>query len=175
MKTRARVQERFSRWSRSIKRTILLGGNENLLDHHQEPRLRTTLSKQDYDKWCGRFFHLESMFAAICILTSLEMYREGMQGAMSMVKREAWAVLLRSAQTHYQAGVMKLQETEVYGIKVTDLRLASHTARELYGTKHLPILGGTTLSGPSSYAKPTQQIRRGLGRYTSSGRPPWQT
>ena len=69
------------------------------------------------------------------------MHRRGVQGSMEAVRREAWATLIKTAQTHYPAGVSKLEEAVVHGIKVTNLRLASHTARELYGTKHLPILG----------------------------------
>ena len=52
-----------------------------------------------------------------------------------------WAVLLRSAQEHYSEGVSKMREATIHSISVTDLRLASHTARSLFGTKHLPILG----------------------------------
>ena len=48
--------------------------------------------------------------------------------------------MLRSAQKHYSEGVSKMEEAVIYSIKVTDLCLASHTARSLFGTKHLPIL-----------------------------------
>ena len=34
-----------------------------------------------------------------------------------------------------------MREATIHTISVTDLRLASHTARSLFGTKHLPILG----------------------------------
>ena len=34
-----------------------------------------------------------------------------------------------------------MKEATIHSLMVTDLRLASHTARGLFGTKHLPILG----------------------------------
>ena len=34
-----------------------------------------------------------------------------------------------------------MAETEIHGIKVTNLCLARHTARSLYGTKHIPVFG----------------------------------
>ena len=34
-----------------------------------------------------------------------------------------------------------MTETEIQGIQTTNLRLASHTARSLFGTKYIPILG----------------------------------
>ena len=34
-----------------------------------------------------------------------------------------------------------MEDIEIHSIKVTNLRLASYSARSLYGTNHLPILG----------------------------------
>ena len=54
---------------------------------------------------------------------------------------EAWGIILRSGQAHFEEGVKEMAETEVQGIQTNNLRLASHTARSLYGTKYIPILG----------------------------------
>ena len=89
MKARGRAMDNFSRWSNSIKKSTSLRQGHNLLDHHYEPRVGLTLSKQVYDKWSAKFFRIENMFTAVCILTSLEMYRLKMWGPMEEVRREA--------------------------------------------------------------------------------------
>ena len=95
MKIRGRMLGNFSRWSNSIKRCTTVSHGHNLLDHQYEPRITLTLSKQEYDKWCAKFFRLENLFTAVCILTSLEMFRLKMWATMEEAKREAWALLLR--------------------------------------------------------------------------------
>ena len=132
MKNRERMLENFSRWSNSIKKHTSVFRGQNLLDHHYEPRMSLTLSKRVYDKWCARFFKLENLFTAVCILTSLEMFSLQMWATMEEVRREAWGLLLRSAQKHYSEGIPKMRETTIHSLMVTDLRLASHTARGLY-------------------------------------------
>ena len=75
MKMRSKAKDNFSIWSSSIKQSIVSKRGDNLLDHHFEPQMSWVIPKQDYDRWCGKFFHLENMFTATCILTSLEMHR----------------------------------------------------------------------------------------------------
>ena len=47
----------------------------------------------------------------------------------------------RISLSHHHDVMKEMAETEVQGIQTTNLRLASHTARSLYGTKYIPILG----------------------------------
>merc|ERR1711888_437089 len=58
------------------------------------------------------------------------------------IKREAWGLILRSAQRHFNEGVAATSDGQIHGIKVMTLRLQSNTARELFGTKFLPVIGG---------------------------------
>ena len=56
-------------------------------------------------------------------------------------RKEAWGLILRSAQKHFSEGTEKISDSQIHGIKVMSLRLQSNTARSLYGTKYLPVLG----------------------------------
>ena len=78
---------------------------------------------------------------ATAILASLELARIHIMASKEEVRKEAWGIILRTGQAHFPEGVKEMAETEVQGIQTTNLRLASHTARSLYGTKYIPILG----------------------------------
>ena len=58
------------------------------------------------------------------------------------IKKEAWGLVLRSAQRHFNEGVAATSDGQIHNIKVMTLRLQSNTARELFGTKFLPVIGG---------------------------------
>ena len=81
------------------------------------------------------------MLQAAAILASLELFRLHIEASHEEVRKEALGIILRSGQAHFQEGVKDTAETEIQGIQTTNLRLASHTARSLYGTKYIPILG----------------------------------
>ena len=110
---------------------------ENLIDHYHQFKLKTVLSRQACDRWSSKFFLLVKMLRAAYMLASLKLCR----ATHMEVRREALGILLRSLQLHYPMGVNELAETEIHQIKVTNLRLDSQTARSLYGTKYIPVLG----------------------------------
>ena len=116
------------------------GPGRNLLDHQYTFNLNLTLSREVYDRWSAKFFLLSKMLRATAILASLELSRLHIMASPEEVRKEAWGIILRSGQTHFLEGVKEMAETEIQGIQTTNLRLASHTARSLYGTKYIPIL-----------------------------------
>ena len=81
------------------------------------------------------------MLRAAAILASLELFCLHIIASQEEVRKEAWGIILRSGQAHFPEGVKEMAETEIQGIQTTNLRLASNTARSLYGTKYIPILG----------------------------------
>ena len=113
----------------------------NLLDHQYTFTLNLTLSKEVYDRWSAKFFLISKMLRATAILASLELSRIHIMASKEEVRKEAWGIILRTGQAHFPEGVKEMAETEVQGIQTTNLRLASHTARSLYGTKYIRILG----------------------------------
>ena len=75
------------------------------------------------------------MLRAATVLTSLELHKTQPIATHIEAHKEAWGILLRSAQSHYPLGMKEMAEKEIHGIKATNMRLASHTAGSLYGTK----------------------------------------
>ena len=79
------------------------------------------------------------MRAAACLVC---LHTTGMDTSNIDNRKEAWGLMLRSAQRHFSEGMAEISDTQVHGIKVMVLRLQSNTARDLYGTKYLPVIGG---------------------------------
>ena len=139
MKAVERARVTFTKWMHYDRSSGEGDNSENLLDHHHQFKLKTVLSRKVYNRWSSKFFPLVKMLRAAYMLASLKLY----MATHMEVRREAlgMGILLRSSQLHYPIGVKKLADAEIHRIKVTNLRLDSHTARSLYGTKYIPVLG----------------------------------
>ena len=136
------VRRKMIRWLEGTKEKFYIDSNSpNLIDSRQECRLNTILTKKKYLTWCQSFFGLQKMFRACCMLASLEMTRLGLNYSIMEVKKEGQGILLRSGQHYYNKDIKKLADSQVSGIQTMSLRLQSHKAMELYGTRHLPVLG----------------------------------
>ena len=57
------------------------------------------------------------------------------------VKKEAQGILILTGQKYFNKGIQKMSDSQVSGIRTMSLRLQSHKAMEIYGTRFLPILG----------------------------------
>ena len=99
-----------------------------------------TLDKETYQRWISKFFTMDSLMRAAAWLACL--YTKGMDTFNMNIKKEAWGLILRSAQRHFNEGIAATSDAQIHGIKVMTLRLQSNTARELFGTKFLPVIGG---------------------------------
>ena len=78
-------------------------------------------------------------------------------------RKEAWGLILRSAQKHFSEGMEKISDSQIHDIKVMSLRLQSNTARSLYGTKYLPVLGADDLMRTQLLRK-AHELEPGAGR-----------
>ena len=138
--TIAEVQRKYpliSAWGKRIKGALRIREGNNLLDHNYEAKLASTLSKETYTKWTSKFPNIEQLFRAAALLACLS--TKGKQGVD--IKKEAWMLILRSSQKHFNQELRSYSDTVVRCIKVLELRLESSTARSLFGTKYIPVLG----------------------------------
>ena len=132
----------YHKWENSMRTLGQVGHTErNLFDHQYTLTLNLTLSKEVYDRWSTKFFLVSRMLRAAAILASLELAQAHIIASKEELRKEEWGIILRSGQAHFPEGVKEMTETEIQGIQTTNLRLASHTARSLFGTKYIPILG----------------------------------
>ena len=113
----------------------------NLVDPHYECKLSVIIPEEKYKMWNMKFFGLQRLFRACCMLASVEMTALGESYGMLEVKKEGLGILLRSGQKYHKKYIKKLSDSMVSGIQTMSLRLQSHKAMELYGTRHLPVLG----------------------------------
>ena len=125
-------------WAKRVKGILHLGDNDNLLDHKYVMRLGLTLDKETYKRWTSKFFTMDSLMRAAAWLVCL--HTKGMDTFNMDIKKEAWGLILRSAQRHFSEGITEISDTQIHGIKVMALRLQSYTARDLFGTKYLPVI-----------------------------------
>ena len=128
-------------WLDRVKGRLTLESEDNLLDPHYENETELILSRKTYLKWTGAFFSLIQMFRASCILAVCDLTRKGVDFNTVDIKKEGQGLLLRSAQTHFSKDINKMSDSLLQGVKTMSLRLQSHTAREIYGTRFLPLLG----------------------------------
>ena len=138
----SRVRRKLMDWLDKIKEGFQLDSNSNnLLDPHQECRLSLSLTEKKYLEWISKFFSLQEMFRAACMLAALELARLNMRYDLMDVKKEAQGIIIRTGQKYFNKGIQKMSDSQVSGIKTMSLRLQSHKAMEIYGTRFLPILG----------------------------------
>ena len=132
-----RKQLLITAWYKRVKGALRLGDGDNLLDPNYDMKLDLTLDKETYLRWTSKFPTMEQMFRAaawlVCLLT------KGTHDAN--IKKEAWALILRSGQKHFKEDLKENSDAEVNDIKTLELRLQSSTARSLFGTRYLPVLG----------------------------------
>ena len=74
------------------------------------------------------------------MLASLELTALRVEYNIMEAKKEGQGILIRTGQRYYNKYIKKLADSQVSGITTMSLRLQSHKAMELYGTRHLPIL-----------------------------------
>ena len=141
MQKKEKGRSSYLKWENSVRSLDQEDPWRNLLDHKYTFSLNLTLSREVYDRWSAKFFLLSKMLRTASILASLELFCLHMIASQEEVRKEAWGIILRSGQAHFPEGVKEMAETEIQGIQTTNLRLASNTARSLYGTKYIPILG----------------------------------
>ena len=110
-------------------------------------KLSLILERKVYLRWIDKFCSMEKMMRAAAWLTCL--HTTGMDTSDIDYRKEAWGLILRSAQKHFSEGIEKVSDTRIHGIKVMVLRLQSNTARDLYGTKYLPLIGGNEDTAPA--------------------------
>ena len=133
-------QKRLLRaWAKRVKGILHIGSGDNLLDHQYDMKLSLTLEKEVYKKWTSKFFSMERLIRAAACLVCL--HTKGMDTSNIDNRKEAWGLILRSAQRHFSEGVGEISDLQEHGIRVMGLRLQSNTARSLYGTKYLPVIG----------------------------------
>jgi hypothetical protein len=138
----SRIRRKMIDWLGGTKGRFQLDSNShNLLDPHQECRLSTILTEEKYLKWNSKFFGLQELFRACCMLASLELTALKVKYDIMDVKKEAQGILIRTGQKYYNKDIQKMADSQVSGIRTMSLRLQSHKAMELYGTRFLPILG----------------------------------
>ena len=128
-------------WLNKLKAKLSLGDGDNLIDHNYDYKTDLTLTKETYIRWTNKFFSLGPLFRTSCILAGCDLSRKKVDFSMVDIKKEGSGILLRSAQTHFMKNIEKMSDSEIQGVKTMSLRLQSHTARELHGTRFLPVLG----------------------------------
>ena len=134
-------RESLVEWLNKLKARLCLGDGNNLIDHNYDYKTDLILTRETYLRWINKFFSLGPLFRTSCILAGCDLSRKRIDFSTVDIKKEGCGLLLRSAQTHFMKDIEKMSDSEIQGVKTMSLRLQSHTARELYGTRFLPVLG----------------------------------
>ena len=106
-------------------------------------KLNNILHKEIYLTVVGRKVHLEDSLALLywILRFCLKLKKDYRSVKMEDVPREMWRILISSAQTLYPPKMTKLfNATKEQNIWVSNFRLTNETAKQLYGTKYVPIL-----------------------------------
>ena len=106
-------------WAKRVKGTLNLGSGDNLLDHKYVMKLTLTLEKETYKRWINKFFSIERLLRAAACLVCL--HTTGMDTSNIDNRKEAWGLMLRSAQRNFGEGMAEISDTQVHGIKVMAL------------------------------------------------------
>ena len=134
-------------------------------------KLSLTLEKEIYKKWTNKFFSIERLIRVAACLVCL--HTIGMDTSTIDNRKEAWGLILRSAQRHFSEGIGEVSDLQVHGIKVMGLLLQSNTARSLYGTKYLPVIGVNDSMRTQLLGK-AHELGPGAGRVTHNLEKPLQ-
>merc|ERR1712055_115389 len=154
-------------WAKRVKGILHLGTGNNLLDHHYETKLNLILDRKVYLRWINKFFTMESLLSAAAWLTCLWSSSLHMDTSAMDYKKEAWGLLLRSGQKYFSEGIEKISDSQICDIRVMSLRLQSNIARNLYGTKYLPVLGADDPM-KTQLMRRAHELEHGAGRLMGS-------
>ena len=133
------------RWCVFLRRvkfhmTQLHGGN--LLDEQTAIEGNKVLSLEEYRSGLRKFFTFPQLMRYLCWIVAIDRAKLGMLHTPALkLRREGFALLLRTSQAFFQAGVSRLADHELWGIKVMSLRLQFHHSEGLFGGNFMPVIG----------------------------------
>ena len=132
-------------WSVFLRRvrfhmTQLQGGN--LLDEQIAIECTKVLTLEEYQTGLKRFFTFPQFMRYLCWIIAIDRGKLGFEHIPSIkLRREAFALLLRTSQVFFQTGIARLADHEVWGIRVMSLRLQFHHSDGLFGSNFMPVIG----------------------------------
>ena len=107
---------------------------------HYAPTSGLILDKKTYLHWLGHYFHLKQLIRACCFLVSCDIARKNTMKTGVDIRKEGFALLLRTSQKWFKKNLENLTDTEVTTKKCMSLRLQSDTARAIFDTKWLLVI-----------------------------------
>ena len=139
---RAKVGNRMKLFLRRVRFHMTSIQESNLLDEHTKIDCEKVLTLEQYQTALGKFFTFTQLFRHFCWIIAIDRAKLGF-GHIPPIKlrREAFAMLLRTSQAFYNNGVARLADHELWSIKVMSLRLQFNHSEGLFGGNFMAVMG----------------------------------
>ena len=139
---RAKVGDRMKLFLRRVRFHMTSIQESNLLDEHTKIDCEKVLTLEQYHTALGKFFTFNQFFRHLCWIVAIDRAKLGFRCIPPIkLRREAFAMLLRTSQAFYNNGVARLADHELWSIKVMSLRLQFNHSEGLFGGNFMAVIG----------------------------------
>jgi hypothetical protein len=130
----------LTKWLGQVTHYLRIKNGDNLIDPNYSTKCEFILGKPTYMRLLNHMFKFEQLFRTFAFIMAIYQAKHLPLERDFDIKKEAFAALIRTSQTHFSSDLGKLSDIEVGKVQCMSLRLQMKHARGIFDAKMLPVI-----------------------------------